>query len=115
MDFKVGDMVVLRDGLEVGKMYDGLRLLYHMSELIKTPREITHVDRQGDCRFEGLPYWYSQPMLQLYKYQPKEPTMPRFSFHKLDEGFAFGVWLYFKPFSMHITFYRWVFNFRVVK
>ena len=72
--FDVGDKVVLRDDLIVGKSYGGVTLLSGMK--YNCEGKILRVENVSDdgryCDISGSLYTYSQEMFVPYEYEEKE-------------------------------------------
>lgn len=61
MNFKVGDSVIMKEGLKVGNTYGKLTLLERMPfEGIKT---ISKID-EGNFMVHDKPYWYDESMIE---------------------------------------------------
>lgn len=63
-EFKIGDKVRLRDGLEEGEVYGGLTFLSGMKELQGKELTIDYIDKDGDYTFEEGNYYCSEEMLE---------------------------------------------------
>ena len=63
-EFKIGDKVRLRDDLELGKYYGGIRFLSGMKELQGKELTIDYIDKDGDYTFEEGNYYCSEEMLE---------------------------------------------------
>ena len=63
-EFKIGDKVRLRDDLELGKYYGGIRFLSGMKELQGKELTIDYIDKDDDYTFEEGNYYCSEEMLE---------------------------------------------------
>ena len=62
--FKIGDKVRLRDDLEEGEVYDGIKFLSGMKDLQGKELTIDYIDKDGDYTFEEDNYYCSEEMLE---------------------------------------------------
>ena len=63
-EFKIGDKVRLRDDLEEGEVYGGIKFLSGMKELQGKELTIDYIDKDGDYTFEEGNYYCSEEMLE---------------------------------------------------
>ena len=63
-EFKIGDKVRLRDDLEEGEVYDGMKFLSGMKDLQGKELTIDYIDKDGDYTFEEGNYYCSEEMLE---------------------------------------------------
>ena len=62
--FKVGDKVRLRDDLEVGRYYGGVRFLSGMKDLQGKELTIYGISQEEDYEFKESYFFYSEEMLE---------------------------------------------------
>ena len=63
-EFKIGDKVRLRDDLEEGEVYGGIKFLSGMKDLQRKDLTIYYVSDDGDYTFEEGNYYCSEEMLE---------------------------------------------------
>ena len=63
-EFKIGDKVRLRDDLEEGEVYGGIKFLSGMKDLQRKDLTIDYVSDDGDYTFEEGNYYCSEEMLE---------------------------------------------------